>query len=115
MMSILPQQMMPRQMMVAPGAALGGGGGPAGAVLGGGAPINGGVAQTQPAVLVQGQVTMTARCTMHNALQILCSLFFIVMVDLVSFINPLPDASGLEKPKRLTWIWKEISISYVRG
>ena len=51
LMLILPQQMMPRQMMVAPGAALGGG--PVG-----GAPINGGVVQAQPAVLVQGQVTM---------------------------------------------------------
>ena len=49
---ILPQQMMPRQMMVAPGASLGGG------PVGGGAPINGGVVQAQPAVLVQGQVTM---------------------------------------------------------
>ena len=48
---ILPQQMMPRQMMVAPGGSLGGG--PVG-----GAPINGGVVQAQPAVLVQGQVTL---------------------------------------------------------
>ena len=117
-MSILLQQMMPRQMMVAPGGGVGaalGGGGPAGAVLGGGAPMNGGVAQTQPAVLVQGQVTMTAQCTLHNALHILCSLFFIVMVDLVSFINPHPEANGLGKPARLAWIWKEISISSVTG
>ena len=64
-MSILLQQMMPRQMMVAPGGGVGaalGGGGPAGAVLGGGAPINGGVAQTQPAVLVQGQVREATLC-----------------------------------------------------
>ena len=52
--SMLPQQMMPRQMMVAPGAPLGG---PVGAPLGG-PPINGGVAQAQPAVLVQGQVSI---------------------------------------------------------
>ena len=50
-MLILPQQMMPRQMMVAPGGGVG-------AALGGGAPINGGVVQAQPAVLVQGQVIM---------------------------------------------------------
>ena len=49
---------MPRQMMVAPGGGVGALGGPVG---GGGLPlgvppVNGGVAQTQPAVLVQGQV-----------------------------------------------------------
>ena len=63
----LQQQMVPRhQMMVAPGGVgaplavpAGGVGAPLGGVgapLGGGAPTNGGVAQPQPAVLVQGQV-----------------------------------------------------------
>ena len=56
-----PQQMVPRhQMMVAPGGGVGAPlavpAGGVGAPLGGGAPTNGGVAQPQPAVLVQGQV-----------------------------------------------------------
>ena len=50
--------MMPRQMMVAPGGGVGALGGPVGGggLPLGGPPVNGGVAQTQPAVLVQGQV-----------------------------------------------------------
>ena len=64
----LQQQMVPRhQMMVAPGgvgAPLAVPAGGVGAPLGGGAPTNGGVAQPQPAVLVQGQVLPSTQ-TIH--------------------------------------------------
>ena len=76
---------MPRQMMVAPGGGVGAPLGVQAAGVGtplgvGGPPINGGVAQAQPAVLVQGQVTIYKSCFLYS-LHLSCAWIWPLLCD----------------------------------